>query len=56
LIIIRKAPNQHIITIYEGSCDTEDCEIDAIQLYHHMNELHFKGVMNWLFNFFYIVI
>ncbi len=29
LIIIRNAPNLHIIMISEGSCDTEDCSNEA---------------------------
>ncbi len=46
IIIIRNvslAPNQYIIMISEGSCDSEDWSNDAENsALHHRNKLHFK--------------
>ncbi len=36
-----KSANQHIIMIYEGSCNTEDNDAENSAL-HHRNKLHFK--------------
>ncbi len=40
----KKAPNQHIRMVSEGSCDTEDRSNDAGNSdLHYRNKLHFKN-------------